>query len=369
MTRRWAACAVAAIIGTAGPAGAQSVGGDVLPHDLANDIERVVEKAAALAASAVETHMRGLERELGRAGSAERTPQGRNRGRVERSETTTRSYDIGAAGNLDLRNVAGNITVTSGGGREVRIEIVKQAAAGSESDAARGLKEVDVTTDQRGERLVVETVYPRGRTPYSVNTTFIVTAPAGTRINVRSVSGEVEVRGITGDVIAETISGNIRVSQAGRVSRAQSVSGDVTVEGITSDGTVSAGTVSGNIAMSQVRTRRITAENVSGRIRAENVTCDAALLKSLSGTVEFVGPLSRSGRYELQSHSGTVRLAVNGNVGFELQAKSFSGRIRPENLSLQAITMNRGSMRATVGDASAMVIAGTFSGDVIVERR
>jgi hypothetical protein len=62
-------------------------------------------------------------------------------------------------------------------------------------------------------------------------------------------------------------------------------------------------------------------------------------------------------------------LAVTGNVGFELQARSFSGRIRPEGLSLQSISMNRGALRATVGDASAVVIAGTFSGDVVVGRK
>ena len=130
-----------------------------------------------------------------------------------------------------------------------------------------------------------------------------------------------------------------------------------------------AGTVSGSITLANVRARRVTAENVSGLIRAEGVTCDGALMKSLSGQVEFIGPLARNGRYELQSHSGTVRIAVTGSVGFELQATSFSGRIRPEGLSLQSITMNRGALRATVGDASAVVIAGTFSGDVVVARK
>lgn len=295
--------------------------------------------------------------------------QDRNRGRSERTDRSTRTVSLGATGLLELRNVAGDITINVGSGRDVVIETIKQSRANSDSDAALGLQDVQVTVDHRGERLVVDTTYPRRRTPYQVSTAFNVTAPAGTRVNTRSVSGNITVRGITGDLSVDTISGAIRISDAGRVSQARSVSGEVVLSDVETDGTVSTGTVSGNITLSRVRARRVSAENVSGRIHAESVSCDGALLKSLSGPVEFVGPLARNGRYELQSHSGTVRMAVTGNVGFELQARSFSGRIRPEGLSLQSVSMDRGALRATVGDASAVIIAGTFSGDVVVARK
>ncbi len=61
--------------------------------------------------------------------------------------------------------------------------------------------------------------------------------------------------------------------------------------------------------------------------------------------------------------------AIFAFVGFELQATSFSGRIRPEGLSLQSMSMNRGSLRATIGDGSAVVVAQTFSGDVVISRK
>lgn len=296
-------------------------------------------------------------------------PAVQNRDRNERSDRSTRTIALGANGLLELRNVSGDITVNVGSGRDVVIETVKQSRASNDADAALGLQEVQVTIDHRGERVVVDTTYPRRRTPYQVTTTFNVTAPAGTRLNTRSVSGNITVRGIMGDLTVDTISGTIRINDAGRVSQARSVSGEVVLTDVQTDGAVTAGTVSGNITLTNVRARRVTAENVSGRIRADGVTCDGALMKSLSGPVEFGGPLARNGRYELQSHSGTVRLAVTGSVGFELQARSFSGRIRPEGQSLQSISMNRGELRATVGDASAVVIAGTFSGDVVVGRK
>ena len=379
MTRVFAALALIATLGVH-PAAAQSTrpDGEVLPPELMRDLERVIEEAASLATITVSESLRALDIDrqrarVRRAGTPlESTTLGsaaQDRGRNERTDRSTRTIPLGTAGLLELRNVSGDITVTAGSGRDVVIEVIKQSRADNEADANLGLKEVEVTIDHRGERAVVDATYPRRRTPYNVSTTLNVTAPAGTRLNARSVSGSVAVRGITGEITVDTISGTIRIDNGGRISQARSVSGDVVLTGLETDGSVTAGTVSGNISLSSVKARRIAVENVSGRIRAEDVTSDGALMKSLSGPVEFVGPLARNGRYELHSHSGTVRLVVAGNVGFELQATSFSGRIRPEGLSLQAITMNRGALRATVGDASAVVIAGTFSGDVIVSRK
>jgi DUF4097 and DUF4098 domain-containing protein YvlB len=377
MTRVLAALA---LIGTLGvhPAAAQSprIDDKILPPELARDLERVIEEAARLATAAVGESLRTVEVDrqrvrarLGRILEATPKSAAQNRGRNERTDRSTRTVALGAAGLLELRNVSGDITVTAGGGRDVVIEIIKVSRADNEADATLGLQEVEVTVDQRAERVVVDTTYPRRRTPYSVTTTFNVTAPAGTRLNARSVSGSIAIRGITGELTVDTISGAIRVENAGRITQARSVSGNVVLTGVETDGAVTAGTVSGNISLTNVKARRVAAENVSGQIRAEDVSCDAALMKSLSGPVDFAGPLARNGRYELHSHSGTVKLTVAGNVGFELQARSFSGRIRPEGLSLQAISMNRGALRATVGDASAVVIAGTFSGDVVVARK
>jgi DUF4097 and DUF4098 domain-containing protein YvlB len=129
------------------------------------------------------------------------------------------------------------------------------------------------------------------------------------------------------------------------------------------------GSVSGTVRLERIAASRVSAEVVSGDIRAAEMRCDSVQMKTLSGTVDYAGRLESNGRYELHSHSGSVRLVAEGPVGFELQATSFSGRIRPEGLSLQAMSMGRGSLRATVGDGSAVVVAQTFSGDVIISRR
>jgi DUF4097 and DUF4098 domain-containing protein YvlB len=302
------------------------------------------------------------------SGASPALAQGRN-GRVERTDRTSQRIALGTSGLLELRNVAGDVTVTAGGGGDVVLEVVKRSRARTEADAALGLERVTVSVSHRGDRATVETVYPRGRSSFDVTTTYTVTAPAGTRVSVGSISGNVSVQGITGDVSVDAISGHVTVQNAGRISQARSVSGNIRLADVAADGAISAGTMSGDIIVERAKARRVTAENVSGTIRAVDISADSAVLKSLSGNVEYSGTLARNGRYEFDSHSGTVRIGVAGGAGFELQAQTFSGRVRPEGLSLGSVKTAGGQVRATVGDASAVVVAKTFSGDVVISRR
>lgn len=293
----------------------------------------------------------------------------RREGRIERVDRSTRTLSIGPHGSLELRNISGDITITAGGGKDVSLEILRRVRAQTDADAALGLQQVQVAVDYRGERATVDVAYPRERMTYQVTTTLTATVPPGTRVTARSVSGNVVLRGVAGDAAVETVSGNVEIRDGKQVSKARSVSGNVVLTDIDSDRVLSAGTISGNVQLLHARASRISVEVVSGGIQADDVTCDSAQLKSLSGSVDYTGKFSPGGRYEFNSHSGSVRVVASGGAGFELQATTFSGRIRPEGLSLQSMTMNRGSLRATIGDGSAVVVAQTFSGDVVIAKR
>lgn len=289
--------------------------------------------------------------------------------RVERTDRSTQTLQLGPNGSLELRNVSGEITVRAGSGRDVVIEIVRESRGRTEADAAQGLRDVQPTIDHRGERATVEMDYRRNDAPYQVSASFDVTAPAGTRLTVRSVSGDVSVTGIKGDVAVDVVSGDVNITSSGRVSKASSISGDVTLNDIQGSDTLTAVAVSGDVEMTNVQARRVSVEITSGDVRAENIRCDSASLKSLSGTVDFSGRLSPNGRYELTSHSGSVRFAPEGPVGFELQATTFSGGIQAGRLALTSVSRGRGALRATVGNGSAVVVLQTFSGSVTIGSR
>jgi DUF4097 and DUF4098 domain-containing protein YvlB len=288
--------------------------------------------------------------------------------KAEQTARETRTLSIGASGSLDLDTVSGDITVTAGTGHDASLEIVRRSRGRTEADAALGLERVKVEVDQRPDRARVRATYPDQRNPpYSVDVSYVVTAPAGTRVTARTVSGDVVVKGIRGDVDVSVTSGRIDLSGS-RVSLAKTISGPVTITDVDTDGSLDIRTVSGDVTLQNVKARRLTADAVaSGTIIARNVTSDNVVLKTLSGTVEYAGPLSKTGRYELTAFSGTVHFRPSGPVGFELQASTFSGNIKPDPaMTFRDISLTRRSLRGTFGDGGAVVTLQTFSGNVTV---
>ena len=239
----------------------------------------------------------------------------------------------------------------------------------TDADVQQGLDQVKVSVDQRPDRARVRAVYPdRQATAYSIDVSYVITAPAGTHVTAETISGSVTIKGIRGSgQRVDVTSGDVNIAGS-RVSQAKTISGPVTLTDVETDGTVDVRSVSGTVTLQNVKARRLTADAVaSGDITARNIVCDAATLKTLSGNVDFSGPLSKNGRYELGAFSGTVHFAPAGPAGFELQASTFSGDIRTDkSMTFRDLSLSRRSLRGTVGDGGAMVILKTFSGNVTI---
>jgi len=198
------------------------------------------------------------------------------------------------------------------------------------------------------------------------------------------VSGAVKVTGVHGSLRAETVSGDVTINDAPRLEAAKTVSGDVSLTGVTADGDLSAASVSGNVRAKGLKARGLDLGSVSGDISVTDVTCERLGVKTVSGGVEYAGGIAKGGRYEINAHSGTVRLQLTNPAGFELTANSFSGSIRSElPLTIggdagrqrdsgsrgRRDSMNNHAMRATFGDGSATLVVRTFSGDIIITKR
>jgi DUF4097 and DUF4098 domain-containing protein YvlB len=291
--------------------------------------------------------------------------------RVEDRETKT--VRLGAAGALELRTVGGNITVSAGSGNDATVEIVRTSRGRTDADAKTGLERVKVEVDQQSERATVSVQYPSDiRPPYSVSVSYNVKAPAGTRLTISTLGGNITVSDIKGDMSTSTHGGNTTITNARGVT-AKSLGGTMTFTGIDSDGTVQAETLGGNLDFRKVKARRVQASTVGGDVSATDVTCDNADLGTMGGNVTFSGALSRSGRYELHTNGGDVTFTPSSGAGYELQASTFAGDIRTEGVTMQirGSVTGRGpnrSLRGTVGDGSALVILRTFSGTVTVKK-
>jgi DUF4097 and DUF4098 domain-containing protein YvlB len=325
--------------------------------------------------------VRGVVREL--TGAVRPGPyQGRNNG-PEQTERFSRKVKIGRDGRFSLANISGDIVVTAGSGDEVSIEAVKRTR-GDKSELANVL----ITVDDRAGRVDVRTEHEQNRRDRNggsdhVSVDYTVTVPASVSVDVHSVSGSVKVTGVHGSLRAETVSGEVTINDAPRLETAKTVSGDVLLTGVTADGDLSAGSVSGNVRAKGLKARGLDLGSVSGDINVSDVTCERLGVKTVSGSVEYAGGIARGGRYEINAHSGTIRLLLANPAGFELNANSFSGSIRSElpltvggdsgrrndgNSRGRRDSVNH-SMRATFGDGSATLVVRTFSGDIIIAKR
>jgi DUF4097 and DUF4098 domain-containing protein YvlB len=209
----------------------------------------------------------------------------------------------------------------------------------------------------------------------NVSVAYTVTTPAGTRLTINSISGSIRVSDVKGDLSVNTISGSVRLANAGRIASAKSVSGSLEILDTQIDGALEAQSVSGSVVLRKVSARRMNVGSVSGAVQVDDVECERVEAHSISGDVQFSGPLAKGGRYELTSHSGSVRVGVAGNTGFELEANSFSGSVRSD-LTLSNMStgddrgpMRRRALRGVYGDGSAVLNVTTFSGSVVIAKR
>ena len=336
------------------------------------EISEAIREAMTELSSASREITREIGREIGREVSRDRDQD--RQYRAEQIDKETRTIPLGANGSLDLKNYSGDITITAGTGKDVSVEITRRSRGRTDADAKTGLEQVKVEIDHRGDRATIETRYPdqqgRNRLPFSVSVSYNIVAPAGTRMNITSISGDVSVKGMKGDLSVDVVSGDLEISQSPRVMNVKSISGTTTISDVDTDGNLTFGGVSGDVNLQRVKARRLSVNLVSGDIMANDVTAEGVELKSMSGSVNYSGPIAKSGRYELQAHSGDVHLTIQGNVGFDLRAETFSGTIRTDaGVNIKETSRSRQALRGTVGDGSAVVVASTFSGNVTVSRR
>ena len=362
-------------------AAAQTRDWDDLADDIARRVERQVdemtrqvERQADQVARRVEIQAdqfaRFVEQQFEQQG---RRGGGPGRG-PEYTENFSRTVRIGRTGALDLQNVAGDISVTGGGGDDVRIEAVKRVRHPNEAEAKVLLSEIAIEVADRGGRVEVRTEYPRRRN-WSGGVDFTLSVPRDASVALRSVSGTVKVTNINGELRAETVSGDIIMMTAKKLRVAKTVSGDVEISESAAD-ELSLGTVSGDVIVNRLKGNGFDAQTVSGDLRLTDVEIDHASIRSVSGDIDYSGRLARNGRYQFQSHSGDIRVTPADAKGFTIEASTFSGDVRSDYaLTLQtspgnSFTPGRNrSVRGSFGDAGATLTLQSFSGDIVIVKR
>jgi DUF4097 and DUF4098 domain-containing protein YvlB len=297
----------------------------------------------------------------------------------EQTERFTETYKVDGDGIVDLNHLSGDVHVVTGRGNEVRVEAIKRIRHRDAEEGKRLLSAMRIEVSQVRGRIEIRTVYPRVNTRgLSGSVDYTITVPPNAAVAIKTVSGDVSVNGVRGEVRAETISGDVDVASTPNLAIATAVSGDVRARDIAAS-MLKLGTVSGSVIASALKVQTLEAGSVSGDVRLSTLQVERLTAKTMSGDIAFEGELAPGARYELNAHSGNVRLVLPSNTsGFELDASTFNGSVRsdfPVTLRVagadadgRRANLNR-AIRGSYGDAAAILSLRSFSGSVVIAKR
>jgi DUF4097 and DUF4098 domain-containing protein YvlB len=259
---------------------------------------------------------------------------------------TTVSVRSGAR--LELTTVAGSVRIRSWSRSAIRVD--------ARSDGAR------VNLDASPSLVSVRAIPRRGEG--DVN--FAISAPAGTAVEIHTISADIDAAGVCGDSRLAAISGDITLVCANGDVEVESVSGDVTATDLR--GRVDIASTSGDVEVRQVR-GDLNARSVSGDVRLEQVDARDVGVETVSGDVGFSGPIHENGSYRFRSHSGDITVHVAGDLSAIVDVSTFSGDLESD----WPITVRPGRLRPrewefTIGNGGARLNLESFSGTIYLRR-
>ncbi|MDQ2766365.1 MAG: DUF4097 domain-containing protein [Gemmatimonadota bacterium] len=263
---------------------------------------------------------------------------------------------LGRTGTVDLQTFTGDITIVSWDRDEVKIHARSRGNVRFESSSSRVSL---VETPYRHDDYDNNDEDDRGLG-------FQISVPKNARLLLRTLSGDVKLRDVA-DVEAHSVSGDLDAINVASHAVLETVSGDLTVSKVS--GGLRANTVSGDVNAKQI-SGEVSAQSVSGDIALEDVTSAYVRGETVSGSLQFSGPVDAKGRYEFHSHSGDVDLDLTGGgANATLEVETYSGDL-DTGCSLTMQPGARGERMGkhgtfTMGNGGgAHFILKTFSGDV-----
>jgi len=265
--------------------------------------------------------------------------------------TVDQNRPLAADGRVEISNISGDVKVIGWTGDGVNI-------SGRLED---GVSDLEISS--RGNRLQIEVDLER-RTRNNGSAYLIIKMPVTADLEVETVSANISVDGVTGEISLESVSGRVEVSGQSDSLEAASVSGDVRVTSIA--GRSDLESVSGNIIV-QHATGRLDAEVVSGNIEIEGGLLSSLTAESVSGSVFCAAQPTESGRFSLDTLSGTVELVVTSDINADFTIETYSGSIRneigPEPTRTDKYSPGK-ELKFTSGAGGARISIESFSGSV-----
>ena len=254
-----------------------------------------------------------------------------------------------------IENLAGSVKVTGWNRDEIKVSGV----LGDDTDG------LDFSGGNDNFDIEVEIPDSYGRRHRDLDSDLEIWLPAGSSLDIETVSASIRVSGVNGRLELESVSGEVTVDGAPTSADVETVSGNIELSG--SETLAIAESVSGRIELSGVA-GRVEAATVSGSIRIEASDIEQGEFEAVSGSVRFTGALSPGARLSAESHSGSVVLNLPADTSARFQVETFSGSINNGFGGGEAERTSRYApgkrLDFTIGSGDAQVSVESFSGSV-----
>lgn len=270
-----------------------------------------------------------------------------------------RTVDADPRGVVSIESFAGRVVVE--GGDAARVEV----------DAVLARPGDELRLERQGARVRIEVESAARKGPATAELRVVV--PRGSRLEIGSLSAEVEIRGLTGTVEVETVSGTLRLRGRPSEVRVETVSG--TVDIADGAGRVRVESVSGPIEIAGAAPR-VEARSVSGPVALRSsVPIEHVELGTVTGRLELdAASVGARARIDLESHSGSVRLAWPADASARVEVETFSGLVESAWPSAETSGGRIGpgsnqTFQIGEGAGAAAISIETFSGTIAIARR
>ncbi len=238
---------------------------------------------------------------------------------------------------VDVRIVGGDVTITaapSSAGSEGRVDIVVTSGPEASVEIEDGDLRVVHEPLRSWSGLLAGVTGVRA----DVN----ITAPEGTAVTVRSVSGDVFVAGFVAETNLTSVSGRLTMTAGDGEMSLRSVSGDLEIDGVGGE---------------------LRANTVSGDVTAVRVSADVAA-RSVSGNVAL--DLDEPGEVTCTTVSGEIAVRLAGDAAVDVDATSHSGHLESE---FSGPSGSRRRLAGPIGGGGPRVALRSTSGDITLLRR
>lgn len=275
-----------------------------------------------------------------------------------------RTLDVSGPVDLEVKSGSGSITIRTGGSDTVRVvgHIRAQSSwgSGSAEDKVRRLEE-NPPVEQTGNQIVVGEVDDRELTR-NVSISYELHVPENTRLRSSTGSGSQSIGDIHGPVDASSGSGNLEIGVVGGEVEASTGSGSIRVESVHGRFRAKAG--SGSVEIKQTAPGNVEVETGSGSIQLSGVR---GALRASTGSGRITVDGVPIGDWELRASSGSINLRLNEDVGFDLRARTSSGRIESDHPVTVTGKLSKRELRGQVRGGGPLLEVRTSSGSIRIQ--